>query len=118
MSIAGIQLENLVSHGDARGSVTEIFRAAWASVNFVQWNFVRSRAGVLRGVHGHFRHSDYLIVLKGSALIGLRDVRQGSVSFGKTDLVSLKGEALQALTIPPGVAHGFYFPEPSLLIYG
>jgi len=117
MQIAGVELRTLLTHGDERGSVTEVFRQSWLADSYIQWNYVRSTAGILRGVHGHFRHSDYLMVLEGSALIGLKDVRQGSAGEGCTALVELRGEKLQTLTIPAGVAHGFYFPQPSALIY-
>jgi dTDP-4-dehydrorhamnose 3,5-epimerase len=32
--------------------------------------------------------------------------------------VEMDGSALQCLIVPPGVAHGFYFFEPSIHIYG
>jgi dTDP-4-dehydrorhamnose 3,5-epimerase len=32
-------------------------------------------------------------------------------------MIEADGEELQALVIPPGVAHGFYFPRPSLHAY-
>ena len=32
-------------------------------------------------------------------------------------MVEMRGEDLSALLIPPGVAHGFYFHEPSLHVY-
>jgi len=118
MDICGVQLRPLETHGDDRGSVTELFRAGWRDESYVQWNYVRSDAEVLRGVHGHFRHSDYLVLLEGAALIGLRDLRQGSASEGNVAVVEMTAEKLQTLTIPPGVAHGFYFSRPSSLVYG
>jgi dTDP-4-dehydrorhamnose 3,5-epimerase len=115
---SGVSLHRLTSHADARGSLTEIFREAWGTgVSPVQWNAVSSEAGVLRGVHIHIKHADYLILLKGRAAIGLRDLRPGSPTAGATALVELRGTELSALTIPPGVAHGFYFDEPSTHIY-
>jgi dTDP-4-dehydrorhamnose 3,5-epimerase len=83
----------------------------------VQWNAVHSAAGTLRGVHVHVRHDDYLILLSGRATIGLRDLRIGSPTEGVSALVELTDEKLCALAIPHGVAHGFYFSEPSLHLY-
>ena len=117
MDICGVQLRPLQTHDDDRGSVTEVFREGWCSEPYLQWNYVRSGEGVLRGVHGHFRHSDYLVLLEGAALIGLRDMRRGSPSEGRVALVEMGGDRLQTLTIPPGVAHGFYFSRPSMLVY-
>lgn len=117
--LEGVSLLQLASHDDARGSLTEVFRQSWVqSLKPVQWNYVRSAAGVLRGVHAHFRHTDYLVVLEGAALIGLKDLRHGSSTRGCADLVELGGRELRSLVIPPGVAHGFYFPGPAAFVYG
>ena len=117
MEIPGVELRALQTHGDERGSVTELFRQGWADGSYVQWNYVRSAEGVLRGVHGHFRHADYLAILEGTAFIGLKDLRQDSPALGNTALIEMTGEKLQTLTIPAGVAHGFYFARPSTLVY-
>lgn len=114
----GVQRRRLTMHGDARGIFTEVFRNSWdTGITPVQWNVVSSRAGVLRGVHVHVRHDDYLILLQGRASIGLRDLRLGSPTEGLAVLLELRPEEPEALTIPRGVAHGFYFHEPSIHIY-
>jgi dTDP-4-dehydrorhamnose 3,5-epimerase len=114
----GVVLHELASHRDARGSFTEVFRHEWdVGVAPVQWNAVSSEAGTLRGVHVHIRHDDYLIVLKGRASVGLRDLREGSPTEGSSVLVELAEDLPAALVIPHGVAHGFYFHEPSLHLY-
>ena len=116
--IEGVQVHPLAMHTDARGGLAELFREEWeVGLRPVQWNAVRSAANVLRGVHVHVKHADYLILLQGRASIGLRDLRQGSPTGGTAALLETSGEALTAITIPPGVAHGFYFHEPSLHIY-
>jgi dTDP-4-dehydrorhamnose 3,5-epimerase len=115
---AGILLVPLDPHVDDRGCFTELYRAEWpTTVAPIQWNAVRSEAGVARGVHVHIRHADYLTVPMGLAEVGLRDLRRGSPTEGMTALVQLGGDDAGALVIPPGVAHGFYFPEPSLHVY-
>jgi dTDP-4-dehydrorhamnose 3,5-epimerase len=114
----GVRLRSLQTHHDQRGSLTELFRASWETgVEVVQWNYTESEARVLRGVHVHVKHADYLILLRGSASIGLRDLRIGSPTEGMTALIEMRGTKLHALTIPPGVAHGFYFHEPSAHLY-
>jgi dTDP-4-dehydrorhamnose 3,5-epimerase len=113
----GVVVRPLEPHADDRGTFTEIFRAAWdSSIDGVQWNVVRSAAGVLRGVHVHPRHDDYLTVLEGSATIGLLDLREDARDAVGTT-VDLRADAPSAITIPHGVAHGFYFHEPSLHVY-
>src|SRR5262245_34707583 len=104
----GVRARALVTHGDQRGSLTEMFRAAWEpELAVVQWNIVRSEANVLRGVHLHVRHADYLVVLDGEMLVGLRDLRRDSPTYGCSATQALTGSAMTALVIPPGVAHGF-----------
>jgi dTDP-4-dehydrorhamnose 3,5-epimerase len=115
---AGASLHRLRPHVDDRGSFTELYRAEWGTgVTPIQWNAVRSEAGVLRGVHVHIRHDDYLTVPIGRAVVGLHDLRRGSPTEGMNALVELGGAQAAALVIPHGVAHGFYFLEPSLHVY-
>jgi dTDP-4-dehydrorhamnose 3,5-epimerase len=114
----GVTLRPLAPHVDDRGEFTEIFRASWdCGVSPVQWNAVRSVASVLRGVHVHVRHDDYFLLLAGRASIGLRDLRQATATPGRVAVVELDPSEPTALVIPRGVAHGFYFHEPSLHAY-
>lgn len=114
----GTKVHQLDPHLDDRGSFTELYRVEWGTgVVPIQWNAVRSEAGVLRGVHVHLRHDDYLTVPVGRADVGLRDLRRGSPTEGLSALVEVGGERPAALVIPHGVAHGFYFHEPSLHVY-
>jgi dTDP-4-dehydrorhamnose 3,5-epimerase len=110
----GVMLSPLVPHTDDRGSLVELWRTSWGMLNAAQWNASRSQAGVLRGVHVHPRHADYLVVISGRMVVGLRDLRDGART---TALVELDGTHPEALVITPGVAHGFWFPEPSWHCY-
>jgi len=115
---SGVELRLLEPHADPRGVFTELFRDSWGlPVEPVQWNAVRSEANVLRGVHAHWRHADYLTVMLGRATIGLHDLREGSPTDGVGTVVELDAHAPAAISIPPGVAHGFYFHEPSVHVY-
>jgi len=113
-----LRLTPLTPHGDDRGRFLELFRREWQTgVEPIQWNAVDSEAGVLRGVHVHPRHDDYLTVFRGRATIGVRDLREASPTEGATACIELSGEQPTAITIVHGVAHGFYFHEPSTHIY-
>jgi len=116
----GVRVSQLEDHQDDRGQLTELYRKSWAEDEFeiIQWNAVRSEAKVLRGVHAHREHWDYLTVVQGEVLFGLHDLRRGSSTEGLSAMVTLRGEATGSLVIPPGVAHGFYFPQPSIYVYG
>jgi dTDP-4-dehydrorhamnose 3,5-epimerase len=114
----GVRVDRLTMHPDDRGVFTEVYRREWdTGIDPVQWNMVRSQAGVLRGVHVHPRHADYLMIVSGRASIGLRDLRRGSSTEGLSAQFTVDGDHLTALTIPPGVAHGFLFLEPSIHVY-
>jgi len=103
---------------DERGSFTEIFRDEWHTGVFPkQWNVVHSRSRTLRGVHVHLKHWDYLIVIKGKMLLGLKDLRRKSSSFNLSVMPTLDSDDMCAWITPPGVAHGFYFPVDSTHIY-
>ena len=118
MLLAGVELHALTPHGDDRGTFLELFRDSWSfPIAPAQWNAVRSEENVLRGVHAHWRHSDYLTVVAGRASIGLHDLREGSPTEERGALVELNGIEPAALLIPTGVAHGFYFHEISLHVY-
>ena len=112
----GVVLTALTPHADVRGVFTEIFRECWpTAVRPIQWNVVSSDAGVLRGVHVHVRHDDYLTVASGRLVLGLADLRPGHVS--SSCCIELSAERAVAASIPHGVAHGFFFPEPTIHIY-
>jgi dTDP-4-dehydrorhamnose 3,5-epimerase len=77
-----------------------------------------SNSNVLRGTHVHVTHSDYLTVCTGRVVIGLKDIRPDSQTYGKAQSIVFRGDDAVALTIPTGVVHGFYFSEPTILLYG
>src|SRR3954469_20721871 len=98
---AGTVLHPLEAHADERGVFTELYRREWdLGTEPVQWNAVWSEAGVLRGVHVHARHDDYLTVPVGRASVGLKDLRRGSPTEGLAALVELGRDAPAALVIP------------------
>ena len=115
---AGVRITGLVPHRDERGEFTEVYRREWdTGIAPVRWNAVRSRATVLRGVHVHPRHDDYLLAYEGEASIGLRDLREASPTAGLATCVEMRGASPFALTIPHGVAHGFYFHTDAIHFY-
>lgn len=115
----GVLVTPLHAHHDARGVFTELYREEWElGPRPLQWNVAHSVANVLRGVHTHADHYDYLVVAAGAMVLGLKDSRASSATFGSVAMMRLEGKDTQMVVIPPGVSHGFYFPEPSIHIYG
>lgn len=115
----GVEVTEFQTHADDRGALTEVFRSTWdTGIEPVQWNVTLSAPGVLRGVHVHIEHTDYVAVIDGWADVGLYDARPGSTTEGLAALIALRADEMAALTIPPGVFHGLYFHERSTFLYG
>ncbi len=118
--IAGVKLANLRSYGDERGRFVETFRADWfpeRAWNVVQTNRSDSRSGVLRGLHYHFNQVDYWCPVAGRMRVGMADLRQGSPSYGVSQVIDLDGAQPVGVFIPVGVAHGFYAVTDVILTY-
>jgi dTDP-4-dehydrorhamnose 3,5-epimerase len=117
--IAGVAVSVLAMHRDVRGSVCELFRVDW-QVGFepMQWHALTSRAGTLRGMHLHVRHSDYKIVIGGRETLVLKDLRRGSATEGRSKRLDLSADELTAVVVPPGVAHGIYSHDDSVTLVG
>lgn len=114
----GVELRDLTPHSDDRGVFTELYREEWGvGTEPVQWNAVRSEPGVLRGVHVHPVHDDYLTVAHGRVRFGLCDLRPESPTHMLAATVEISAEQPRSLMIPHGVAHGFYFVERSIHVY-
>lgn len=114
----GVEVFDLTANRDDRGVFTELYREEWGSaVRPIQWNAVRSNAGVLRGVHVHPRHADYLTMAAGQMTLGLCDLRPESPTHMSALTLEITAEEPRALSIPPGVAHGFYFDTDSIHVY-
>ena len=121
-SVAGVRTRTATVHPDERGSFAELWRAAWTqgltTGPFVQANLTRSRARVLRGMHFHRLQSDLWIVLEGTALVAVADVRP--MLDGRAARPSVETHELsshQAILIPELVAHGFYALTDLTLVY-
>lgn len=118
--IAGIKIVRLKVFRDERGRFLETFRKEWfpeRTWSIVQTNRSDSRAGVLRGLHYHFRQVDYWYVAQGRIRVGLADLRKDSPTFGASETVEMGEQNEYGLYIPSGVAHGFYALTDATLIY-
>jgi len=116
---AGIVIRDLVTHGDSRGALYELYRGGWtASPPFEQWNVVRSDPHVLRGVHVHPNNCDYLHVLDGNLLLGVHDLRPENPGDRLSGFIEITGNAPRTVYVPNGVCHGFYFNTPTTYVYG
>lgn len=114
----GVKIQPLNAHVDGRGSLTELFRDDWSlGPRALQWNMVRSKANVLRGVHAHRNHVDYLTMAVGELVLCLHDLRPASPTHRLSAMFRLQADDPHLVVVPVGVAHGFYFPEPACHVY-
>lgn len=113
----GVVVRPLVHHRDARGSLVEAFRASNNGLLLHQLNVVVSQPGALRGVHLHRAHADHLLMVQGRMVVGLYDCRADSPTAGCAATVALHDSDC-TVAVPPGVAHGFWFPRGGTLLYG
>lgn len=118
--IEGVRIVRLKALGDARGRFMETFRTEWfpeRSWERIQTNRSDSVAGVLRGLHYHFKQVDYWYVPKGTIRVGLADLRPGSATRGVSEVIEIGDENQVGVFIPTGVAHGFLALTDATLTY-
>ena len=110
---------------DLRGTFFETFKSTLFESyklpnNFYQDNQVRSKKGVLRGLHYqlHNPQGKLVQVVLGSILDVAVDIRLGSPTFGKYHLVELSSKNKKIFYIPEGFAHGYLvLSEFSIVLY-
>jgi len=119
VGIEGVGLAVLEAHEDPRGAFLESYRREWfpEAREMVQSNLSRSAPNVLRGLHFHRSQADYWLVVEGSVTVALYDLRRGSPTQGEHAMLELSLDPPCGLSIPPGVAHGFYARTGCTLSY-
>ncbi len=114
MPLHGTTLRKLKVDRDARGTFTEVLCKEWnLNIKPTQWGVVASVARVLRGMHFHLRHDEYICLLQGRCCVGMYDLRPDSPTYRRHALVELHGEQQSCLVFPRGIVHGWYFFEDS-----
>jgi len=126
-ALAGVYTTRTRSAGDERGRLDRLFCAetlapAHAARPIVQINqSITRQAGALRGLHFQFpphAEAKWVRCLRGRVFDVAVDLRRGSPTFLQHVAVELSAEALNAILIPEGCAHGFQALEPgSELLY-
>jgi dTDP-4-dehydrorhamnose 3,5-epimerase len=124
-SLTGTKIIRPNVFDDFRGYFFESFKSTnfaeyGLPTNFVQDNEVKSSRGVLRGLHYQLKNPQgkLIRVVLGSILDVAVDIRIGSPSFGKSEMVDLSAENRKMLYVPEGFAHGYLVTsEESVVIY-
>lgn len=126
-SIAGVRLVESRRVGDDRGEFARLFdRDLLAPIHggrpIVQVNrSVTREVGTIRGLHFQRKpalEAKWVRCLRGGVLDVAVDLRRGSPTFLQHVAIELRADAMGALFIPEGCAHGFQVLEPdSELLY-
>jgi dTDP-4-dehydrorhamnose 3,5-epimerase len=133
LPIEAVKVIRLARFCDHRGYFTEHYRKSdftnhpdmnfMKGVEFVQCNESYSKKGTVRGLH--FQWNPYIGKLVrtvvGRMVDMVLDIRKGSPTFGKIILYDMpadnKTDYSEWIWVPPGFAHGNFFPEDTIIEY-
>jgi dTDP-4-dehydrorhamnose 3,5-epimerase len=117
VTIEGVVLKELTTHGDERGFFREVIRETDDFFEqFGQWSHSLMHPGTAKAWHVHRRQTDFWYVI-GSVKVALYDTRDGSPTRGQLMEFLMGDGNATCLKIPPGVAHGCRALERSHLLY-
>ena len=118
--ISGVKIKKLTLHKDKRGFFTEILKKPEkiSRGRFAQLSVSKVKKGVIKAWHLHKKQTDWMCPILGTAKLALFDTRKKSSTYKKTQEVIFGEKNLQAVKIPPGVAHGYkVLRGPMYIIY-
>jgi dTDP-4-dehydrorhamnose 3,5-epimerase len=133
LALPGVKVIRFARFLDQRGYFTEPFRrtdfdshpdlACLRGLAFVQANESHSRPNVVRGLH--FQWSPFMgklvRTLSGHMVDIILDLRKGSPTLGKAIMHDMPTSSLndwsEWIWVPPGFAHGNFFPTESAIEY-
>lgn len=123
LGIPGVLLVEPRVFEDSRGRFLEAWSERAVDLGlppaFVQDNVTFSRRGALRGLHLQHPHGQgkLVMVLAGSVVDVVVDVRRGSPTFGRHLMVELSDQNCHFLYVPPGFAHGYLVRSDSASVF-
>lgn len=118
--IEGVRVKHLVRHADDRGFFQEILREDDGLLErFGQASMSKTYPGVIKAFHYHERQDDVWFFPVGNAQVVLYDLREGSRTYGQTNVFYMGEDNPIVLLIPRGVAHGYRTlgEKPAIIIY-
>jgi len=133
LPIEAVKVIRFARFCDHRGYFTEHYRKSdfanhpdtsfMKGVEFVQCNESYSKKGTVRGLH--FQWNPYMgklvRTISGRMIDMVLDIRKGSPTFGKIILYDMpadnKTDYSEWIWVPPGFAHGNFFPKDTTIEY-
>jgi len=119
-SIDGVVVKELTVHADDRGYLLEVVRDDDRVFHEVkQTTFTVAYPGVIKAFHWHRRQWDIWFFASGMAQTVLYDLREGSPTCGRTEVLYMGERRPLVVAIPPFVAHGYRVlgSAPAALFY-
>ena len=122
-NINGVKLFKPERFTDFRGSYLEIydskkfFESSGQEINFVQDDISVSKKNVLRGLHGDFRTTKLVTVLKGTGYALIADNREDSPTYMKWQAFTLSDQNMNMLLLPPGIGNSILSLDDNLIYY-
>lgn len=107
--IEGVEVKDLVGHGDDRQVFREVIRASdsFFPEGFGQLSYALMNPGTAKAWHVHQHQVDWWYVPTGALKLALYDTRESSATHGELEEFLLGPEhGHKVVRIPPGVAHG------------
>ena len=133
LPLPGVKIIRFARFQDQRGYFTEPFRRSdfdnhlelesLRDQAFVQTNESYSRANVVRGLHFQWNPfmGKFVRTISGHMVDIVLDLRKGSPTLGKAVMHDMPSDASgdwsEWIWVPPGFAHGNYFPLASTIEY-
>jgi dTDP-4-dehydrorhamnose 3,5-epimerase len=107
--IEGVHVRDLRWIPDARGSILECWRESWGVHDGCRQVYLsETLPGVVKAFHAHKIQTDHFVCVAGRVLLVLYDDREGSPTRGNlAEYVLAVDRGPRAVTIPPGVVHGW-----------
>jgi dTDP-4-dehydrorhamnose 3,5-epimerase len=107
--IEGVEVKELIGHGDDRQTFREIIRVsdAFFSEGFGQLSYALMHPGTAKAWHIHQHQVDWWYVPTGALKLALVDMRPESPTYRQLQEMLLGPEyGHKVVRVPPGVAHG------------
>lgn len=120
--LSGVKLITPEKFEDHRGSYVELydsqkFNSNVCKVDFVQDDVSVSRKNVLRGLHGDYKTTKLVTVLKGTGYAIIADNREKSPTYKQWESFILSGENRSQLLLPPGIGNSILALDDEIIYY-
>ena len=116
MNIKNVKIKEIEKKIDERGWLIEFFHMSETEKKQGQFYITTQKPGVVRGNHYHTRKNEWFAIIKGKAIISLKDMKTG-----ETDEVELSegaGGNIKTIYVPVNVVHAIKCvgDEPSIMV--